>query len=127
VARVLAFQVQAEAHGDLSMATQRFLERVGKNLEAGQTAPDLKAADHFRLQPGTVLAREHAGDEHRVMVLADGFAWNGQVYRSLSAVAFAITGTRWNGHRFFGLDGNRPADGARGRRKRNGDAAGGPA
>ena len=105
VARMLAYRVQAEAHGDLSMATQRFLERLGRELEAGGAAPNLKTGDHVRLQPGTVLVRQHAGAEHRVMVLADGFAWSGQVYRSLSAVAFAITGTRWNGRRFFGLDG----------------------
>ena len=43
------------------------------------------------------------GRSHRVMVMADGFAWNGRSYDSLSAVALAITGTRWNGHRFFGM------------------------
>lgn len=105
VARMLAYRVQVEAHGDLPMATQRFLERLGRELEAGGAAANLKTGDHVRLQPGTVLVRQHAGAEHRVMVLADGFAWSGQVYRSLSAVAFAITGTRWNGRRFFGLDG----------------------
>ena len=53
--------------------------------------------------PGTVLVREHAGALHRVMVLDEGFSWNGRTYDSLSKVAFAITGTRWNGPRFFGL------------------------
>jgi hypothetical protein len=47
--------------------------------------------------------REHAGTLHRVVVLEDGFAWNGTTYRSLSEVARAITGTNWNGPRFFGL------------------------
>ena len=55
------------------------------------------------LTPGTVLVREWDRQTHRVMVLADGFAWNGQTYDSLSKVAFAITGTRWSGPRFFGL------------------------
>ena len=55
------------------------------------------------LRPGTVLGREWNGRMHRVAVLADGFAWNGKTYPSLSKVAFAITGTRWNGPRFFGL------------------------
>ena len=50
-----------------------------------------------------MLAREWNGRMHRVAVLADGFAWNGKTYPSLSKVAFAITGTRWNGPRFFGL------------------------
>jgi hypothetical protein len=56
-----------------------------------------------RLRPGTVLGREWNGDMHRVAVLADGFAWNGKTFASLSAVAGAITGTRWNGPKFFGL------------------------
>ncbi len=55
------------------------------------------------LSPGTVLVREWDRRSQRVRVMADGFAWNGQTYDSLSKVAFAITGTRWNGPRFFGL------------------------
>ena len=50
-----------------------------------------------------MLGREWNGQMHRVAVLAEGFAWNGKTYPSLSKVAFAITGTRWNGPRFFGL------------------------
>ena len=50
-----------------------------------------------------MLAREWNGRMHRVAVLADGFAWNGKTYPSLSKIALAITGTRWNGPRFFGL------------------------
>ena len=49
-----------------------------------------------------MLVRESDGDLHRVTVLADGFAWNDKTFESLSKVAFAITGTRWNGPRFFG-------------------------
>ena len=56
-----------------------------------------------KLTPGTVLVREWDRQSQRVMVLVDGFAWNGQTYDSLSKVALAITGTRWNGPRFFGL------------------------
>ena len=65
----------------------------------------LKSLDRKRtdLTPGTMLVREWDRKSHRVMVLADGFAWNGQSYDSLSKIAFAITGTRWNGPRFFGL------------------------
>jgi hypothetical protein len=61
---------------------------------------DRKRADPV---PGTVLVREWDRQSHRVMVLTKGFAWNGQTYDSLTRVAFAITGTRWNGPRFFGL------------------------
>jgi hypothetical protein len=55
------------------------------------------------VRSGTILMREWNGQMHRVAVLADGFAWNGKTYPSLSQVAHAITGTRWNGPRFFGL------------------------
>src|SRR2546421_12405169 len=57
------------------------------------------------LTPGTVLVRDWDRQSQRVMVMSDGFAWNGQTYDSLSKVAFAITGTNWNGPRFFGLRG----------------------
>ena len=68
-------------------------------------ASRLESLDRKRvdLTPGTVLVREWDRQSHRVMVLADGFAWKGQTYDSLTKVAFAITGTRWNGPRFFGL------------------------
>jgi len=65
----------------------------------GRARPPIPAG----LKPGTVLVREWEGTSRRVMVLADGFAWNGGTYPSLSKVARAITGTRWNGPRFFGL------------------------
>ncbi len=62
------------------------------------------------VEQGTTLSREWDGHMHRVAVLPDGFAWNGKIYPSLSKVAGAITGTRWNGPRFFGLrDKHRPA------------------
>jgi hypothetical protein len=59
-----------------------------------------------KLAPGTVIGREYGGTMHHIMVLADGFAWNGETYRSLSEVAFSITGTKWNGPRFFGIKGH---------------------
>ena len=71
-----------------------------RRWRAGLESFDRKRAD---LTPGTVLVREWDRQSHRVMVLADGFAWNGRTYDSLTKVAFAITGTRWNGPRFFGL------------------------
>jgi len=59
-----------------------------------------------------MLVREWNGTPHRVMVVADGFAWENRTFDSLSQVAFAITGTRWNGPRFFGLR-DKPAKEAR--------------
>ena len=78
------------------------LDGAGSAEDAGKRAMDLNrlTAD---LSPGTMLAREWDGRMQRVAVLADGFAWNGKTYPSLSKIAFAITGTRWNGPRFFGL------------------------
>ena len=70
--------------------------------DAGQRALAL-AQRTAHLRPGTVLERERNGHVQRVAVLADGFAWNGKTYPSLSKVAVAITGTRWSGPRFFGL------------------------
>ncbi len=55
------------------------------------------------LPVGTVLAREYKGDEIRVQVVENGFEWNGVVFRSLTAVAQAVTGSKWNGRLFFGL------------------------
>jgi hypothetical protein len=56
-----------------------------------------------QLRPGTILMREHGGVRHTVTVIRDGFVWQDRTYLSLSAVARAITGTSWNGRRFFGL------------------------
>jgi len=79
------------------------------------TIARLRRLDQKRteLTPGTVLVREWDRRSRRVMVMSDGFAWNGQTYDSLSKVAFAITGTRWNGPRFFGLRDKEDRSGAR--------------
>jgi hypothetical protein len=66
------------------------------------------------LKPGALLTREWQGRIERVMTLGDGFAWNGKTYASLSAVAFAITGVKWNGHRFFFGPNGRGAGSGRG-------------
>ena len=100
--RVLAYRLQADQLGDLDAESQRLLDRSVSPEDAGQRAVDL-ASRNRRPRPGTVLGREWNGQMQRVTVLADGFAWNGKTYPSLSKVAFAITGTRWNGPRFFGL------------------------
>ena len=100
--RVLAYRLQADRLGDLDPECKRLLDGAGPPEDAGRRAVDRKKliAD---VRPGTLLAREWNGRMQRVAVLADGFAWNGKTYPSLSTVALAITGTRWNGPRFFGL------------------------
>ena len=103
--RIMAYRLQADRFGDLDKNTQRLLDRICDQPESANK--DL-LADTLRsrgtdLKPGTLLVREWQGTQHRVMVLAEGFAWKEKVYRSLSEVAFAITGTKWNGPRFFGV------------------------
>ena len=100
--RVLAYRLQADQLGDLDGECQRLLDRSGSPENAGRRAVDLDRRT-AELRPGTVLGREWNGQMHRVAVLADGFAWNGKTYPSLSKVTFAITGTRWSGPKFFGL------------------------
>ena len=99
--QVLAYRVQAAALGDLDPVTARLLDQIAS---AGSSArAEVPVPDRIGIRPGTVLIREWDGRAERVTVLADGFAWNGTTYQSLSQVARAITGTRWNGPRFFGL------------------------
>ena len=102
---VIAYRLQADRFGDLDHATKQVLDRsagkeAGPTMSARLASFDRKRAE---LTPGTVLVREWDRRSQRVMVMADGFAWNGTTYDSLSKVAFAITGTKWNGPRFFGL------------------------
>jgi hypothetical protein len=108
--RVLAYRLQADHLGDLDAASQRLLDRPESPEKAGQRAVDLSRRT-IDLRPGTVLGREWGGRIQRVAILADGFAWNGKTYPSLSKVAFAITGSRWNGPKFFGLR-DKPSKGA---------------
>lgn len=100
--RTLAYRLQAEALGDLDPATRQLLDKPGSPVNLIQLAADLHRIQPG-LRPGTVLTREWDGHLQQVMVLADGFSWKGKTYPSLSKVASAITGTRWNGPRFFGL------------------------
>ena len=102
---VIAYWLQADRFGDLDHATRQVLDRTVAKEAAPAMSARLASFDQKRteLAPGSVLVREWDRQSQRVMVMADGFAWNGQTYDSLSKVAFAITGTKWNGPRFFGL------------------------
>jgi hypothetical protein len=102
---VIAYRLQADRFGDLDHATKQVLDRSAAHEDGPAMSARLASFDRKRaeLTPGTVLVREWDRRQHRVMVMADGFAWNGATYDSLSKVAFAITGTKWNGPRFFGL------------------------
>ena len=102
---ILAYRLQADRLGELDADSRRLLDRIGSRAsdEIDRLMADLNRP-RTELKPGTLLTREWEGHPQRVMVLADGFSWNGTTYPSLSKVAFAITGTRWSGPRFFGLD-----------------------
>ncbi len=89
---ILAWRIQAQALGGLDPKVRRQLKRRGA-LEA----------EGLSLGVGALLKREWQGGVVEVEVAQDGFRWEGRVYRSLSAVATAIAGVKWNGPRFFGL------------------------
>jgi Protein of unknown function (DUF2924) len=114
---IIAYRIQADRFGDLNHETWQILDRTVSDETGAAVSSRLVSFDRKRIElnPGTVLVREWDRHSQRVMVMADGFAWNGQTYDSLSKVAFAITGTKWNGPRFFGLRDkeDRPAVGAR--------------
>src|ERR1700719_2618854 len=102
---IIAYRIQVDRFGDLDHETRQLLDRIGPKESSTAMAARLVSFDQKRteLTPGTVLVREWDRRSQRVMVMSDGFAWNGQTYDSLSKVAFAITGTNWHGPRFFGL------------------------
>ena len=127
--RVLAYRLQSDAFGGLEKSIQRML-RSEKDDDAA--APFDRRAPQTRegvgLKAGAQLVREWKGRLERVMILEEGFVWNGQTFGSLSQIAKAMTGTNWNGHRFFGLRQGKTAaaDQAREREKRRAGAATNP-
>lgn len=94
--RAVAYRMQERALGGLSPATRRVLEGLGEGVST-RAAPR-------ELRPGTLLVREWQGTSHQVVVTETGVIYRGQTYRSLSEVARVITGSRWSGPRFFGLN-----------------------
>ncbi len=104
----LAYRVQELAYGGLKPSTIARLEALGEQLDGGNITIRRIRAD---LKPiaGTTLVREYQGVEHRVTVRADDYEYQGRAFRSLSSIARAITGTRWNGLVFFGLKNRRGA------------------
>ena len=128
--RVLAYKLQVQQLGDLDKASVRELTALYNAVRGVADKDKSDPADAYTnsmvakagskpsnpapgsrsgpmlprvARPGTLLVREHGGVLQRVMILDEGVTWNGRTYDSLSKVAFAITGTKWNGPRFFGL------------------------
>lgn len=104
----LAYRIQELAYGGLKPETVRRLEKLGEELDGGIKAKRQTRAD-VRPISGTRLIREYQGVEHCVTVRDDDFEYQGRPYKSLSAIARAITGTQWNGVVFFGLKSGRRA------------------
>ncbi len=98
--RSIAHRIQEKAYGGLSASTRRLLDQLVKSAMA---KPNGRIELPRRIKPGSELVRTWKGKSYRVMVMADGFAHDGKTFASLSEIASEITGTRWNGPRFFGL------------------------
>jgi hypothetical protein len=103
----LAYRIQELAYGGLKPETVKRLEALGEQLDGGNIITRRIRGGDLRPIAGTRLIREWQGAEHLVTVTRDGFEWQGRAYKSLSAIARAITGTRWNGWVFFGLKSQR--------------------
>ena len=100
LARAVAYQMQVEAYGGVSNSTKRRLREIAEAVRRGN--PDA-AGIARQIRPGTQMIRQWRDETHIVTAIAGGFEWNGQFYKSLSAVAKEITGTNWNGYAFFGI------------------------
>lgn len=98
----LAYRVQELAYGGLTKPVTAMLNALADEVE-GKKVRKSVISDPRNPVIGTRLVREWDGVEHVITVLKDGFDWQGRRYKSLSAIARGITGTRWNGYRFFGL------------------------
>lgn len=98
----LAYRIQELTYGGPDLETRRMLDLLADEVDGVSTRKS-QIADPRNPVVGTRLIREWNGVEHTVTVLRDGFEWQGRPYKSLSAIARAIAGTRWNGYRFFGL------------------------
>jgi Protein of unknown function (DUF2924) len=110
--RSIAHRIQEKAYGGLSASTRRRLDQL---VKAAIAKPNGRLELPRRIKPGSELVRTWKGKSYRVMVMADGFAHDGKTFASLSEIASEITGTRWNGPRFFGLRSTSNREGADGR------------
>jgi len=96
MARFLCWHIQEQTQGGLDPETAKHLDGLARGGKPGADRPR-------RLKPGTVFLREYQGERHTVTVVPNGYVWRETTYASLSTIARAITGTSWNGPRFFGL------------------------
>jgi hypothetical protein len=97
----VAWKLQERALGGLSVANKRQLDELARTMD---TKSDLAKSRRMSLKPGARLVRAWDGETHEILVVEDGFVWRGKTWASLSVIAREMTGTRWSGPRFFGLD-----------------------
>ena len=110
--RSIAHRIQEKAYGGLSAPTRRLLDQL---VRAAMAKPNGRLELPRRIKPGSELVRTWKGKTYRVTVMADGFAYDGKTFAGLSEIATSITGTQWNGPRFFGLRSTSGKEGADGR------------
>jgi hypothetical protein len=97
----VAWKLQERVLGGFSAITKRQLAELAQTMEAKS---DVAKTRKISLKPGARLLRAWGGETHEVVVVEDGFLWRGKTWRSLSVIVREMTGTRWSGPRFFGLD-----------------------
>ena len=98
----LAYRIQEQAYGGLKPSTRSELRRIARDLEKPTGSNERRS--RIRIKPGTRLVREWRGETHEVAIAEIGFEYRGSTYSSLSKIACKITGTRWSGPAFFGLN-----------------------
>jgi len=103
----ISWEMQAKEKGGYSVQTQKKLdklsEKLSKNENVNEDIKILKEPSSFEIKQGTKLIREYKGEKHEVTALEKGFEYNNKIYKSLSAIANMVTGTKWNGKVFFGI------------------------
>lgn len=104
----ISWELQAQKQGGYSDQTRKHLDRLSEKLAKSKDTEEkeikpAKEVPVLHIKPGTGLIREYKGEKHEIIVLDKGFEYRNKVYKSLSAIANEITGTRWNGKVFFGI------------------------
>lgn len=101
----IAYRIQELAYGALDAETEDKIKACAKETQRKNAAQITQKSKKFSPQIGTVISKKYHDKIHEVMVVKEGFAYDGNVYKSLSAIAMKITGTKWNGLKFFNVRG----------------------
>lgn len=107
----LAYRIQEQTYGGLKSSTRSELRRIARILEKPTGSNERRT--RIRIKPGTRLVRQWRGETHELAITETGFEYRGSNYSSLSKIACKITGTRWSGPAFFGLNKANPTSGHR--------------